>query len=151
MVRGAEHCMMGNKRISRWSEALYISELSRLSGASPKAIRLYESLALLHVPRRGQYRWYNQQHVAFVQLIKEAQRLGVLLAEIQALVSAPHQLDWVALHQLLSEKQQQLQQQIAAQQLTLQHIVECQRLIQDCLQQDAATSSTCADPLQKPA
>lgn len=145
--------MMGSRQISIWSEALYISELSRLSGASPKAIRLYESLALLHVPRRGQYRWYNQQHVAFVQLIKEAQRLGVLLVEIQALVHAPHQLDWVALHQLLSDKQQKLQQHIAEQQLKLQHIVECQRLIQDCLQQDAAAASMCAgaDPLQKPA
>ena len=43
---------------------MYIGRLSELTGATPKAIRLYESLGLIPVPRRqGAYRVYTDKDV----------------------------------------------------------------------------------------
>lgn len=62
---------------------MYIGEIAKRAGATPKAIRLYESLGLLgRVPRLGAYRLYTEQHVVRVRLIKQAQTLGFKLAEV---------------------------------------------------------------------
>ncbi len=48
-----------------------ISEVSRLTGASAKAIRLYEARGLLPpVPRINRYRDYSARDVAWVQLTR---------------------------------------------------------------------------------
>lgn len=73
---------------------MLIGELSKLTGATPKALRLYESLNLLQVKRQGKYQVYQQSHVKFVMLIKEAQSFGVLIAELQELKRDPQDLDW---------------------------------------------------------
>lgn len=112
---------------------MYISELAKRSGATPRAIRLYEELGLLHVSRRGSYRWYLREHLDFILLIKEAQQLGVLLSELQQLVRGRHQLDWPALQQLLAHKQQQLQQQMATATAELARVIACQQQIAACL------------------
>lgn len=63
-----------------------ISEVARRTGASAKAIRLYEARGLLPpVPRLNRYRDYSEQDVAWVQLIRQALGLGIGLAAITRL------------------------------------------------------------------
>lgn len=112
---------------------MFIGELSALTNATPRAIRLYERLKLLQVSRQGKYRIYDAAHVEFVLLIKEAQSLGVTLAELQQLKRGLQDLDWVALNQLLTEKHQALVQQIKQQQAEMARIKHYQQLIADCV------------------
>lgn len=66
---------------------MYIGKISELTGASRKAIRLYEEMGLIATPeRRGTYRIYNQQHVVIISMIKRAQEVGFKLAEISSLI-----------------------------------------------------------------
>lgn len=90
-----------------------IGELAKLTGASPKAIRLYEQQGLLpHVHRAGTYRHYNDSHFAQVIFIKRAQALGFKLAELSKLKPSQNGFDWQHVGQLLQLKLQQTEQQI---------------------------------------
>jgi len=96
-----------------------ISEVSRLTGASAKAIRLYEARGLLPpVPRLNRYRDYSEQDVAWVQLIRQA--------AISRLQRRDGRLDWPAVLALLeqqrtriaSERARLAQVELALQQVT---------------------------------
>jgi MerR family copper efflux transcriptional regulator len=57
---------------------MYIGELAQRAGATPKAIRLYESLGLLgRVTRLGAYRVYTERHITQVRLIKQLQAINI--------------------------------------------------------------------------
>lgn len=113
---------------------MYIGEISKRTGASPKAIRLYESLGLLvNVKREGSYRTYSERDIEFVKLIKEAQTLGVSLADLKQLVVAENELDWLRVTELLADKQNKVDAQIAFLQAQKKRITVYQRSIQDCL------------------
>jgi len=96
---------------------LRIGAMAQLSGASPKALRLYEELGLLPKPRRlGSYRWYEQEHVDAVILIRQAQSLGFKLRELQSLAMRGPLVEAVSLNlalQAVQVKRQELAQQIA--------------------------------------
>ncbi|CAH0200818.1 MerR family transcriptional regulator [Stenotrophomonas lactitubi] len=82
-----------------------ISEVARRTGASAKAIRLYEARGLLPpVPRLNRYRDYSEQDVAWVQLIRQALGLGIGLAAISRLQRDDGQLDWTAVLALLERQ-----------------------------------------------
>lgn len=68
---------------------MYIGELSRKSGASRKAIYLYEQMGLIPKPtRKGSYRIYPAAAVTQIQTIRCAQALGFKLKELlEALAS----------------------------------------------------------------
>lgn len=67
---------------------MYIGALSKLTGASQKAIRHYESLGLIPVPqRKGRYRIYSEMDADLICMIKRAQSLGFSLKEIMGVVS----------------------------------------------------------------
>ncbi len=91
---------------------MYIGELSRLTGASPKAIRLYESMGLIPVPlRKGKYRVYDAADVELIQIIKTAQELGFGLKEMRSLLDATPSCDafpWEQAVRLISEKRRHL-------------------------------------------
>jgi DNA-binding transcriptional MerR regulator len=62
---------------------MYIGKLAKLTGCTPKAIRLYEELGLFEAPpRQGRYRVYTPHHVYIVRLIRVAQSVGFKLAEM---------------------------------------------------------------------
>ena len=66
---------------------MYIGKLAKLSGATPKAIRLYESIGLIHTPNRlGRYRVYSDKDVSLVHMIRRAQAVGFSLTELKDLV-----------------------------------------------------------------
>lgn len=93
---------------------MYIGELGKCSGASPKAIRLYEAMGLLGaIRRRGAYRLYSEDNLRQVRLIRQAQALGFKLAEIAPLFNANGPgPDWKQLMHYLERKRTQIRQEI---------------------------------------
>ncbi len=84
-----------------------ISEVARRSGASQKAIRLYEARGLLAaVPRINRYRDYNEQDLNLVLLIRQALALGFRLADVAALRREDGGIDWPRVQALLADRQQ---------------------------------------------
>ncbi|ATQ76678.1 MerR family transcriptional regulator [Massilia violaceinigra] len=94
---------------------MYISELGRRTNATPKAIRLYESLGLLgEVGRKGTYRIYSEQNVYQVQLIRQVQALGFRLADMgPLLLSGEGAPDWGRLVALLEARRVALRVEVA--------------------------------------
>lgn len=86
-----------------------ISEVSRLTGASAKAIRLYEARGLLPpVPRLNRYRDYSEQDVAWVQLIRQALALGITLAAVSRVQGRDGRLEWPAVLALLEQQRNRI-------------------------------------------
>lgn len=84
-----------------------ISEVARRSGASQKAVRLYEARGLLAaVPRINRYRHYSEQDLHLVLLIRQALALGFRLADLTALRRADGGVDWLRVQALLADRQQ---------------------------------------------
>lgn len=80
-----------NRNVEIGRYYMYIGQVSERTGASRKAIRLYEELGLLQdIVRSGNYRIYNEHHIVIISLIKKAQTLGFKLADIAPLVLAKH-------------------------------------------------------------
>ena len=70
------------------SEHMFIGKLAQLTGATPKAIRLYESIGLIPAPsRQGKYRVYSDKDVVLIHMIRRAQAVGFNLAELKELVA----------------------------------------------------------------
>ncbi len=117
-------------------DILRIGALARLSGATPKALRLYEALGLIPEPRRqGSYRVYEQRHLDAVRLIRQAQAVGFKLQELRALTASasrpapgePLARD-VAL-QAVQAKRAALAAQQQRLQLQLDELAVCERLL----------------------
>ena len=86
-----------------------ISAVSRLSGASATAIRLYEARGLLPpIARVNRYRHYSEQDLAWSRMFRLALSLGIPLAAIASLKQADGQMDWPAVLALLQRRQQQV-------------------------------------------
>lgn len=67
---------------------MFIGQLAKLTGSTPKAIRHYETLGLLPEPRRqGSYRCYDEHHVTLLRMIRQAQAVGFKLTEIAPLIA----------------------------------------------------------------
>lgn len=73
----------------RREPSLYIGKVAEITGASRKAIRLYESLGLIPTPAcRGKYRIYSERDVFLIHMIKQAQAFGFRLKELKELTAA---------------------------------------------------------------
>ena len=64
-----------------------IGDVSRLTGLSADAIRMYEKLGLLDPPRRteGRFRLFDEQAIEQIEFVRRAQSVGFSLAEIRQL------------------------------------------------------------------
>ncbi|KAB8062733.1 MerR family transcriptional regulator [Janthinobacterium violaceinigrum] len=112
---------------------MYIGEIARLTGTSPKALRHYETLGLLgDVRRSGAYRVYTQQDLAQVRLIRQAQTLGFRLAELLPIL-AGDDTDWAALSRHIAAKRAQVQQDIARLRQLDAELAGIDTEIRDCL------------------
>jgi DNA-binding transcriptional MerR regulator len=102
-----------------------IQQIAALTGASQKAIRLYEALGLLGpVPRHGAYRAYTADHVALVAMVRRAQAFGFTLAELRG-AQGGGQIDWAAVLRLVRDRRLALaaeQARLARMDLELQAI-----------------------------
>lgn len=67
---------------------LTVGKLAALVDVSANAVRFYERKGLMHAPVKTEngYRLYGPQAVQRLRFIKQAQRCGFTLAEIQALL-----------------------------------------------------------------
>lgn len=124
---------------------MYIGELAKLSGCTPKAIRLYEQLGLLAPQRRGSYRLYTAHYLTLVQMIRRAQVVGFKLGELSELLAAKqHQAPFPLglANQGIEVKRLELQAQILALQERQQQLTQLQQQIN---QQFAARLSVPTD------
>lgn len=102
---------------------MYIGELAKRAGATPKAIRLYESLGLLgRIVRMGVYRVYTEQHVTQVRLIKQAQAMGFKLAEVAPSMEGGRvEPNWTTMAEQVDQRRAEIAQEIVRlQQLAVQ-------------------------------
>lgn len=92
------------------SGMLLIGEVAAQTSASTKAIRHYETLGLLgRVNRRGAYRVYRPEQVQTVRLIREAQAVGITLAQLAMLEREDEtRPDWAAVLPLLEQRREQI-------------------------------------------
>jgi MerR family transcriptional regulator, copper efflux regulator len=67
---------------------LFIGDVAKHSGASRKALRLYEAAGIMAPPRRTEagYRVYGADDLDLLAFIRQAQRLGFTLEEIKEIV-----------------------------------------------------------------
>lgn len=71
------------------SHEMVIDELARRAGTTTRNVRLYQSRGLLPAPqRRGRIAYYNDEHLARLQLIGRLQERGFSLAGIDHLLQA---------------------------------------------------------------
>ena len=112
---------------------LYIGKAAQMTGASRKAIRLYESLGLIPAPRRkGQYRVYSQRDVFLIRMIKTAQSVGFNLSEMHEMIDhkVRHKVFPLPIaNTLFDKKRAELRQNIAAIEELEQRLVALQQLM----------------------
>lgn len=73
---------------------MYIGRLAKLSGTTPRAIRLYESKGLIPAPKRkGTYRVYSDKDLVLVHMIRRGQAVGFGLEEMKRLIKHKAQTD----------------------------------------------------------
>lgn len=106
-------------------ELMTRGELAKKTGVSPAAIRYYEEHNILPSPRRRSngYRFYTEDYVVKIQLIKDAKTLGYSLkeiAEIMDMLSQDIELD--TLRKIVHLKHEEIERKIKS-----------LRLIQDLL------------------
>ena len=99
-----------------------IGELARLTGTTPKAIRLYEARGLMGaVTRQGSYRQYGEEDLARVQLIRKAQAMGFRLAQLEGLAHLHTPQGWSRMAALLEARRAAVaKEMLHLQQLTRQ-------------------------------
>ena len=114
---------------------MFIGEASKLSGATQRAIRLYESMGLLKVSREGKYRTYTHKNIELIKIIKDAQSLGLILSEIVIILGQQEEFDWSVIHDFLSQKYSMIEDEIQKLENQKKNIKKTQRSIISCLKE----------------
>jgi DNA-binding transcriptional MerR regulator len=103
---------------------LNISKFAKLTGLTPRALRLYADEGLLQPevvnPKTG-YRLYSQAQAQLAERIRLLRSLDMPLGEIRTLLALQ---DGKTYHKLLHQHRQRIQQQISNYQETLQALEE---------------------------
>ncbi|OGB21348.1 MAG: hypothetical protein A3I66_04620 [Burkholderiales bacterium RIFCSPLOWO2_02_FULL_57_36] len=120
---------------------MYIGEIARLTDASPKAIRHYESLGLLgRVTRAGSYRVYSENEVRQIKLIKQAQALGFRLSELRAVLEGHSgEPDWLGLTRQIDLKRTGIREEIQRLRSLDVHLGQINEEIRSCLGDEGRT------------
>ncbi|MFW0808699.1 MerR family transcriptional regulator [Bacillus pumilus] len=106
-------------------ELMTRGELAKNTGVSPAAIRYYEEHNILPAPRRRSngYRFYTEDYIVKIQLIKDAKTLGYSLKEIAEIMEMLSQdIDLDTLRKIVHLKHEEIERKIKS-----------LRLIQDLL------------------
>ncbi len=97
-------------------KTLKIGELAGRAGLGAKAIRFYETVGVLPPPARGAngYRLYPADAVDMVRFVKQAQGLGLTLAEVKEIVTIRQggRPPCGHVYRLLEEKARELDQKL---------------------------------------
>lgn len=120
---------------------MYIGQLAKACGVTPKTIRHYEALGLLGVVRRaGAYRVYEARAIEVVRLIRQGQALGFKLSELGFL--DPANPDWALFAEQIALKQRAIAADIARLQGLDRMLAQALLEVRACPQGDATV--TCA-------
>ncbi len=96
--------------------SLKIGELARRAQVSAKAIRFYEAAGVLPPPACGAngYRLYGRDAVGLLRFVKQAQGLGLTLAEVKDIVAIRQggRPPCAHVHRLLQEKAAELDRKL---------------------------------------
>ncbi|MDE2572851.1 MAG: MerR family DNA-binding protein [bacterium] len=95
---------------------MYIGELARRVGATPKAVRYYERLGLLLARRAPSgYREFDERSVEIVRMIRRARFLGIPLNEVREILALleEHSRPCEHVRRLLRERRAEVAQRIA--------------------------------------
>jgi len=113
---------------------MYIGEISKKTGLSIKAIRLYEEKGLIPTPKRsGRYRIYQESDVDILLLIKEAKSFGVTLAQLKSvIVYSNGQVDWAEVQAFLALQRNRIIDEIRTLKDQINKIDECVSQINVC-------------------
>lgn len=123
---------------------MYIGEIARRAGCSPKAVRLYESLGLLgQVARAGSYRVYGERDLALVQRIRQALQLGFRLSQLHGLHRLDDAASWDALARLLSARRAQVRAEMQRLEQLHGQLNALERELRECDQDPAAMPEAC--------
>lgn len=114
---------------------MFIGEAAKLSGATQRAIRLYESVGLLKISRQGKYRVYTKTNIALIKIIKEAQTLGIKLSEMVTLVKKQEEFDWQLVRAFLNQKYSMIDNEIRELEAKKVNIKKYQVSIDRCLKE----------------
>jgi len=114
---------------------MFIGEASKLSGATQRAIRLYESMGLLKISREGKYRTYTHKNIELIKIIKDAQSLGLILSEIVTILGQQEEFDWNIVHDFLNKKYSMIEDEIQKLENQKMNIKKTQRSIITCLKE----------------
>jgi len=114
---------------------MYIGELAKNTGATVRAIRLYEQMGLLpNVGRAGKYRVYRPDHLTLIRLIQDAKALGFRLAELREFVDRDAAVaPWECIRQMIADKQQTVTAELATLQARQQALEAYAQQIDVCL------------------
>jgi DNA-binding transcriptional MerR regulator len=85
-----------------------IGDISHLTGVSQRMIRHFESLGLLRPERENTYRIYSKRDGEKITKIKELQKLGLSLKDIQDILKESHQNFETKLMSVLSRNRQMI-------------------------------------------
>ena len=118
-----------------------IGELAREFDVTTRAIRFYEDCGLLAPQRRGRQRIYSQRDRTRLKLTLRGKRLGLTLAEVKELVdmyesprdTGPQLRKFLV---VLAAHREQLEQQLADLQATLDEVREQERGARRLLAED---------------
>jgi len=93
---------------------MYIGEAAKTSGATVKAIRLYEKLGLLaNVERENSYRVYTEKDILLIKFIKLAQTVGFKLSELKEIIYQKEGvLSWDKIRSELDSKANEIDKEI---------------------------------------
>lgn len=113
---------------------MYIGELAKKTGLSPRAIRLYEDKGLLNPPvRKGRYRVYREIDIDILNLIVEAKALGMSLAQLgEAITYQNGEVDWQRVHTVLQEFKRTLEKELVELNKRIAGVKQCISEINSC-------------------
>lgn len=114
---------------------MYIGQASKRSGATVKAIRLYEELGLLpNISRENSYRVFTEEDVLLIKFIKTAQSFDFKLRELKAIVYSEGNLaNWENIRKAISLKEQKITKEISRLQKHKKELKNYNNEIKQCL------------------
>ncbi len=93
---------------------MYIGQASKKSGATVKAIRLYEELGLLlNISRHNSYRVFTEEDILIIKFIKIAQTFDFKLSELKEIIYPEGNLaNWENIMKTILIKEQKVSKEI---------------------------------------
>ena len=114
---------------------MYIGEASKVSGATVKAIRLYEKLGLLpNIARVNSYRIFTEEDILLIKFIKIAQKVDFKLSELKEIIYPVEEtVNWEKIREAIDLKEKNISDEILRLQKNKKQLGSYSEEIVNCL------------------